>query len=81
MSRRNNIFRSFHDVPNKSPAFLIMDSIRNYQLQLKPELTTPTNKANLKKFNATERTRIPDTMQRRSRGPSLLSQGNSRYHY
>lgn len=80
ITRRRSLFNNFKVVPKKSPAFFIMDSLGEYQAIINVELSTTTNKANIKKFNSIERIRVADQMQARSRGPSLLSQGNSRYH-
>lgn len=77
--RRTTLFRPFNNVPNKSPAYMVMDSMRYYQDHLKLELTIFTNKSNLKKFNSEERTRRADLMQARSRGLSISSQRAVRY--
>lgn len=79
--RRVNLLRNFNKVPNKSPAYLVMDSMRFYQEILKIDLTISTNKAILKKQNSEDRTRRADTMQSRSRSPSLLSQRIIRDHF
>lgn len=81
ITRRRNIFSSFNDIHRKSPAFFIMDSIRHYQEVIDLNLSTSTNKARIKEFNTLDRVRVADMMQTRSRGPSLLSQGYTRYHY
>lgn len=79
-TRRPNIFVNFNDIPNKSPIFIIMDSIKNYQNVIDLQLSISTNRSRIKDFENEHRSNLADTMQSRSRGPSLLSQGNARYH-